>query len=100
MACTHGTIVPPTGTRTRRHPPMPVFLRCPGDPAHVETSCLDADRCTGPVPTLAQAQAPLRIVVGSPPGGSSDRVARIVADNLGAKLGIAVLVENKTGAGG
>src|SRR6218665_681903 len=50
--------------------------------------------------TLAQAQAPLRIVVGYPPGGSSDRVARIVADKLGAKLGIAVLVENKTGAGG
>src|SRR6218665_1447241 len=37
--------------------------------------------------TLAQAQAPLRIVVGYPPGGSSDRVARIVADKLGAKLG-------------
>ena len=51
--------------------------------------------------SLAQAQeAPLRIVVGYPPGGSSDRVARIVADKLGAKLGTPVIVENKTGAGG
>ena len=51
--------------------------------------------------TLAQAQdAPLRIVVGYAPGGSTDRVARIVADKLGSKLGTPVIVENKTGAGG
>ena len=51
----------------------------------------------------AQAQAPdgpLRIVVGYPPGGSSDRVARIVGEKLQARLGVPVLVENKTGAGG
>lgn len=50
-----------------------------------------------------QAQAadtPLRIVVGYAPGGSTDRVARIVGDKLQAKLGITVVVENKTGAGG
>jgi tripartite-type tricarboxylate transporter receptor subunit TctC len=51
--------------------------------------------------TLAQAQeAPLRIIVGYAPGGSSDRVARIVADKLQAKLGSPVIVENRTGAGG
>ncbi len=50
---------------------------------------------------LAQAQeAPLRIIVGYAPGGSSDRVARIVADKLQAKLGTPVIVENRTGAGG
>ena len=51
----------------------------------------------------AQAQAldkPLRIVVGYSPGGASDRVARIVGDKLQAKLGVPVVVENKTGAGG
>ena len=51
--------------------------------------------------SLAQAQeAPLRIIVGYAPGGSSDRVARIVADKLQAQLGSPVIVENRTGAGG
>ena len=50
-------------------------------------------------PAMAQ-EAPLRIVVGYAPGGSSDNVARIVADKLGAKLGTPVIVENKAGAGG
>jgi tripartite-type tricarboxylate transporter receptor subunit TctC len=43
---------------------------------------------------------PLRIVVGYAPGGSSDRVARIVAEGLQARLGVPVIVDNKTGAGG
>ena len=54
-------------------------------------------------PHTASAQpieGPLRIVVGYAPGGSSDRVARIVGEKLQAKLGIPVIVENKTGAGG
>lgn len=44
--------------------------------------------------------APLRIVVGYAPGGSTDRVARIVGEKLQAKLGVPVIVDNKTGAGG
>ncbi|WP_295372948.1 Bug family tripartite tricarboxylate transporter substrate binding protein [uncultured Pseudacidovorax sp.] len=43
---------------------------------------------------------PLRIVVGYAPGGATDRVARIVADRLTAKLGVPVVVDNKAGAGG
>lgn len=57
----------------------------------------------GIAPMTVQAQpieGPLRIVVGYAPGGSSDRVARIVGEKLQAKLGIPVIVENKTGAGG
>jgi tripartite-type tricarboxylate transporter receptor subunit TctC len=49
----------------------------------------------------AQAlDAPLHIVVGYAPGGATDRIARIVADKLQAKVGVPVVVENKTGAGG
>ena len=54
-----------------------------------------------PLAAPAQAlEAPLRIVVGFAAGGSSDRVARIVGERLQSKLGIPVVVENKTGAGG
>jgi tripartite-type tricarboxylate transporter receptor subunit TctC len=53
---------------------------------------------------LAQAQAdktPLRILVGFPPGGSADVIARLLSERLPAQLGgQAVVVENKPGAGG
>ena len=49
---------------------------------------------------LFTGKTPLRIIVGYPPGGATDRVARIVADKLQTKLGSPVIVENKPGAGG
>ncbi|MDP9901424.1 Bug family tripartite tricarboxylate transporter substrate binding protein [Variovorax ginsengisoli] len=58
--------------------------------------------CAAPL-IAAQAQAldtPLRIVVGYAPGGATDRVARIVGEKLGARLGVPVIVDNKPGAGG
>ena len=45
-------------------------------------------------------EGPIRIVCPYPPGGSSDVLARLVADKMQTSLGRPVLVENKTGAGG
>lgn len=43
---------------------------------------------------------PIRIIVGFPPGGSSDTVVRLLAEKLQARLGVTVMVENKPGATG
>ena len=57
------------------------------------------------VPLSAQAQAdypnkPIRLIIGFPPGGSTDIVGRIVAQKLGERLGQTIVVENRAGAGG
>ncbi|MDS1139422.1 tripartite tricarboxylate transporter substrate-binding protein [Pusillimonas sp. SM2304] len=56
-----------------------------------------AGAAQGDAPKLS---GPVTIVVGYAPGGATDRAARIVATGLQAKLGVPVVVENKTGAGG
>jgi len=48
----------------------------------------------------ASAQQPLHIVLGYPPGGSTDVVARILQPRLSAELGVPVVVETKAGANG
>lgn len=52
------------------------------------------------VPALAQEwpSKPLRMLVGSAPGGGTDAAARAVADKLGPALKATVVVENKPGA--
>jgi len=43
---------------------------------------------------------PIRLIAPYPPGGGVDTVSRIVADKLAARLGQAIPVDNKPGAGG
>jgi tripartite-type tricarboxylate transporter receptor subunit TctC len=52
---------------------------------------------------VARAQAyptrPVRIIVGYPPGGTADVVARLIGQQLSDRLGQSFVVENRAGAG-
>ncbi len=61
---------------------------CPSAPAAAQT------------PQVAYPDRQVTLIVPQTPGGSSDRLARLIAARLGDKWGRPVVVENRAGAGG
>lgn len=51
-------------------------------------------------PAAAQDNAPIRLIVGAPPGGTTDMVARGMAQYMAPILHRTLVVENRPGAGG
>jgi tripartite-type tricarboxylate transporter receptor subunit TctC len=66
------------------------------------TSALGAAVAATAIPRIgfAQNDKPLQIIVGYPPGGSTDTFARLLSSPLQAVLGRTVVVRNQPGAGG
>lgn len=53
-----------------------------------------------PLSVRAQGKPPIRVLIGFPPGGATDAIARAVVDRLQPLVGQPVIVDNKPGAGG
>lgn len=81
-----------------RHAPM--FCRRP-----LLTACLAVALGVVALPIASQAQdaypsKTIRFVVPYPPGGPTDLMARLLQTELQNRLGVTVIVDNKSGAGG
>ena len=65
----------------------------------IQAAAAGAAAATSPA-LFAQAlpNGPVRLVVGFPPGGGADALARVVAQHLGTLWGRQVIVENRAGA--
>lgn len=56
--------------------------------------------CATPAAAQDYPNKPVRLIIPFPPGGSNDVVGRMIATQLGERLGKQVIVDNRSGAGG
>lgn len=64
------------------------------------TSALAGLSCLAPARAQAFPSKPVRLVVGAPPGGPSDFLARLMAEASTPHFGQSIVVENRAGASG
>lgn len=82
--------------------PLPSPLRARRAVAKVVAAALTVVSLLGAISAQAQSypSQPVRMVVGFPPGGTTDVIARILSQKLTTRLGRSVIVENRAGASG
>jgi tripartite-type tricarboxylate transporter receptor subunit TctC len=68
-------------------------------PALGRRSLLAATALAAPAFAQSWPSGPIRLIVPFAPGGTTDLVARMVATPLAERLGVAIAVENRAGAG-
>lgn len=71
-------------------------MRLPHAIATLLAGCAITIAITG----TAWSRQPLRLIVPAPPGGTMDIVARVVGQQLASETGLAVVIDNRPGAGG